>query len=226
MRFSDWDPVYREILKDMGYSRSSDEASARMLKAMTQNSDLISEDLLSPIITKETVVVGGNVSPDDIEKIGKLRSERIKRTIISAGSATETLVRNEILPDIVVTDLDGDIISQKRASSLGSVTIVHAHGDNTDLIMKHVKDIKGPMIITTQSVPDQVLCNFGGFTDGDRSVCLARHFGAKRIILVGFDLDSPSCKPDTDIEIKKRKLRWAKKIIYDMNTDDVIIASL
>ena len=226
MRLSDWYPIYEDILKDMGYDRSSDEASARMLKALTQNSDLISEDVLSSMITKETVIVGGNVSIDDITKIGELRSDAIKRTIISAGSATETLIRNEILPDIVVTDLDGDIISQKRASSLGSVTLVHAHGDNTDLIMKHVKDIKGPMMITTQSVPDMVLCNFGGFTDGDRSVCLARHFGAKRIILIGFDLDSPSYKPDTDIEMKKRKLQWAKKIIYDIDPSGVTIASL
>ena len=27
MHFSEWEPVYREILKDMGIERSSDEAS-------------------------------------------------------------------------------------------------------------------------------------------------------------------------------------------------------
>ena len=226
MRSSDWYPIYEDILKDMGYDRSSDEASARTLKALTQNSDLISEDVLSSMMTNEVIVVGGNVSVDDVTKINEIRSDGIKKIMISAGSATETLIRNEILPDILVTDLDGDIISQKRASSLGSVTVVHAHGDNTDLIMKHVKDLKGPMMITTQSVPDMTICNFGGFTDGDRSVCLARHFGAKKIILIGFDLDSPSNKPNTDIEMKKRKLRWAKKIIYDMNTDGVEITSL
>jgi len=226
MRFSDWEPVYEEILRDMGYGRSSDEASARLLKALTQNSDLISEDVLMSMITKESIVVGGNVSAGDIPKMNELRSDGVKRVIISAGSATETLIRNEILPDIVVTDLDGDILSQKRASALGSVTLIHAHGDNTDLIMTHVKDLRGPVMITTQSVPDITLCNFGGFTDGDRSVCMARHFGAKKIILIGFDLDSPVRKQNTDMEMKKRKLGWAKRIIYGMNPDDVTITSL
>ncbi|MDR2866654.1 MAG: DUF115 domain-containing protein [Methanomassiliicoccaceae archaeon] len=223
MRLSEWYHVYDEILRDLNIDRSSDESSARMLKMLTLNSDLISDEELHPLISKEVIVVGGNVSDNDTELIKALRPGR---TLISAGSATDVLIVNGIIPDITVTDLDGDVGLQKKASLSGSVMLIHAHGDNTGLIAEHVRDLRGKMMITTQSVPDHVLYNFGGFTDGDRAVCMARHFGAKKMILVGFEFDTPSRKPDTDTEMKKRKLRWAKKIIFDMNPDDVTITML
>ena len=34
MRNEDWEPIYSEILEDMGYDRASDETSARVLKAL------------------------------------------------------------------------------------------------------------------------------------------------------------------------------------------------
>ena len=37
MRNEDWEPVYSEILADMGYDRASDENSARVLKALMVN---------------------------------------------------------------------------------------------------------------------------------------------------------------------------------------------
>jgi len=219
MQFSEWEPVYDEILNDLGFDRSADEASAKLLKMLTLNSLIISEDELGSMIADEVSVVGGNVSADDIRR---LNSENTK-TLISAGSATDVLIANGIIPDIAVTDLDGDVELQKKASFLGSVTMIHAHGDNSHLIMEHVKEFRGPIMITTQSHPDQVLCNFGGFTDGDRSVCVARHFGAKRIRLMGFDFETPANKETADPEMKKKKLKWAKKVIFDMNPREVTI---
>jgi hypothetical protein len=167
------------------------------------------------------IIVGGNVTKEDVTKLANE-----KRTIISAGSATDILMENDVIPSMVVTDLDGNTELQKKASALGSLLLVHAHGDNTELIAEHVKDIKGRMMITTQSTPDMILHNFGGFTDGDRAVCTARHFGAKKIFLIGFNFDEPAYKPNINMEMKKRKLHWAKKIIFDMNPSDVIIAEL
>ena len=228
---SEWEPVYEDILKDMGFSRSSDESSARLLKAVTQNSDIVSEDVLHEMIKKNAVVVGGNVSEKDMTKIKELvnTAESIERrdaVLISAGSATDVLIINGIIPDITVTDLDGDISLQKKASYAGSLMIVHAHGDNADLIMQHAGEIKGRMILTTQSTPDALLCNFGGFTDGDRAVCTARHFGSVNITLIGFNFDVPAHKDGADTAVKKKKLAWAKKIIFDMNTSGVSITML
>ena len=47
-----------------------------------------------------------------------------------------------------------------------------------------------PVIGTTQIEPISDVYNFGGFTDGDRAVFLAEHFGAKEIELVGFDFEA------------------------------------
>jgi 2-amino-4-hydroxy-6-hydroxymethyldihydropteridine diphosphokinase len=106
------------------------------------------------------------------------------------------------------------------------VAVIHAHGDNSDAIMENIDMFTGPVMITTQSTPDLLLCNFGGFTDGDRAVCLARHFGARRINLVGFDFDNPSCKEGSDPAVKKKKLSWAKHIIFDMNPPGVELKSI
>ena len=213
MRNEDWDPIYCEILKDMGYDRASDENAARVLKALMVNADLITDD---EITVKDTVSVFGAADSlaSDIEK------RRPEGTQISAGSATSAVMSMGIIPDIVVTDLDGDIRSQIEASRKGAVTLIHAHGDNIDLIMQFAKEFTGKVILTTQSKPDLVLYNFGGFTDGDRAVCFARHMGARKILLYGFDFDNPSSKVDSDPSMKKKKLQWAKRIIGD--SDDII----
>ena len=208
MRNEDWEPVYSEILKDMGYDRASDESSARVLKALMLNADLITED---DAVVKDTVSIFG-AADTLIEDIGKRAPEG---TLISAGSATAAVMSAGLMPDIVVTDLDGDVDKQIEASKNGAITLIHAHGDNTDLIMRYAKEFTGRVILTTQSRPDLVLCNFGGFTDGDRAVCFARHMGAKRIFLYGFDFENPSSKDGSDPEIKRRKLQWAKRIIGD-----------
>ena len=215
MRNEDWEPIYSEILKDMGYDRASDENSAKVLRTLMLNADLITED---EVDVKDTVSIFGAADSlsSDIER------KRPEGTLISAGSATSVVMSKGILPDIVVTDLDGDIDSQIEASREGAVTLIHAHGDNIDLIMRYAKEFTGKVILTTQSRPDMVLCNFGGFTDGDRAVCFARHMGAKRILLYGFDFDNPSDKDGSDPAVKMKKLSWAKRIIGD--SPDIVIS--
>ena len=215
MRNEDWEPIYSEILKDMGYDRASDENSAKVLRTLMLNADLITED---EVDVKDTVSIFGAADSlsSDIER------KRPEGTLISAGSATSVVMSKGILPDIVVTDLDGDIDSQIEASREGAVTLIHAHGDNIDLIMRYAKEFTGKVILTTQSRPDMVLYNFGGFTDGDRAVCFARHMGAKRILLYGFDFDNPSDKDGSDPAVKMKKLSWAKRIIGD--SPDIVIS--
>lgn len=191
----------------MGYDPSQDSMAVRMLKAVTVNSDLISDDELGELIGGDCTILGAAGCLD--EDIGRLG---LVGTVISAGSATEDVIRLGIRPDIVVTDLDGDIGSQLRASAMGAVTVIHAHGDNMDLIRGYAPDFRGPVVLSTQGPPENTVYNFGGFTDGDRAVCLADHFGA-RIHLRGFDFGDPSLKDGSDPALKRRKLRWAEEII-------------
>ncbi|MCZ7361768.1 MAG: hypothetical protein O8C58_00250, partial [Candidatus Methanoperedens sp.] len=71
-------------------------------------------------------------------------------------------------------------------------------------VVDRLKDVIG----TSQAVPLENIYDFGGFSDGDRCVFLAHSLGAKTITLAGFDLEDKNVT-----EIKKKKLKWAKKLI-------------
>ncbi|AIZ56362.1 6-hydroxymethyl-7,8-dihydropterin pyrophosphokinase [Candidatus Methanoplasma termitum] len=212
----EWERIYEDILYDFGYSRTEDESSARLLKAVMMNSDLIFDDDIK--VQRKATVFGCS---DDLEN--EIEKDPPKGTLIASGSAVGRLKDIGIMPDIVVTDLDGDIMPQIEASKAGAVTFMHAHGDNSELIQRYAHSFIGPVVLTTQSRPDNILSNYGGFTDGDRAVCIARHFGAKDILLLGFDFERPSEKAGTDSGVKAKKLLWAKKIIFDHNEPGVSV---
>ena len=214
MDFSEWEPIYEEILDDLGFSRDDDENSVRILKAVTLNSDLRMGDDAAEIMSRTVTVVG---NAPCLEK--DIQEKGLAGTIICSGSAVGRLMAVGKCPDIVFTDLDGDIDPQIEASSKGCFTFIHAHGDNSDLIMRYASQFKGPVVLTTQSTPEYTVFNYGGFTDGDRAVCFAYHFGVRDIRLVGFDYDDPMPKEGSDPEMKKRKLQWAKRIIEKLMSD-------
>jgi len=67
-------------------------------------------------------------------------------------------------------------------------------------------------------MPVNNVYNFGGFTDGDRSVFLAEELGASQIILVGMDLGNEigkyySKSTVQDSELKKAKMKVAKRLL-------------
>lgn len=218
MDYSRWEPIYLEIVKDFGFDITEDENSVRMLKALTLNSNLIMDDILADVIKDKVTVFGDADSlEDDIKKMAP------EGTLISAGSATERVINAGIVPDIIITDLDGDVNYQIEAGNSGAITLILAHGDNIDKLTEHIAAFKGPLILTAQGRPSGTIVNYGGFTDGDRAVCTARHFGAKKILLEGFDFDKPRLREGDVLERSLKKLKWAKKIIFDMNTSGIDI---
>ena len=104
---------------------------------------------------------------------------------IVADGAVRALLEKNIKPDILVTDLDGDMESIKKIGKTKIPIIVHAHGDNSNKleIVKEFSNVSG----TTQTRKFGKLENFGGFTDGDRCVFLAEYFNASKIVLIGMD---------------------------------------
>jgi hypothetical protein len=89
--------------------------------------------------------------------------------------------------------------------------IVHAHGDNVNLIRNLVPKMKN-CIGTTQVKPLHNVYNFGGFTDGDRAVFLASEFKAKNIVLVGMDFGGKIGRY-SKTKIKDEKLKIAKMTV-------------
>jgi uncharacterized Rossmann fold enzyme len=203
MQFATWEPLYQSILKDFGFSPEMDEEAAMLLAKLLRDE----EPLLcvaEAIVGGHRIVVCGNAPTLDKELVGLQERGSV---FLAADGATAVLLRHGIVPDMVVTDLDGPFSAILKANQMGSIVVVHAHGDNLDALDRYVPQLER-IIGTVQCRPMPGLYNFGGFTDGDRCVFLAKELGAASITLVGFDFEDESVTPR-----KKRKLEWAKRLI-------------
>ena len=201
-----WLSRYSEIIKEFGFSRKQDQEAAFMLNSIIK--EPISIKKIEKIIKGEVVFVLG--SGPSLSKSRSILKKYSKIPKIVADSALETLMRDRIFPDIVVTDLDGDEKSLKNAGKTNSLMIVHAHGDN--MAKLHLAENFKNCLGTTQGKTFGNLYNFGGFTDGDRGVFIAQAFGARKIVLFGMDLENKVGKiSKTKISEKKIKLKKLKK---------------
>ncbi len=203
MQFSTWEPLYQSILDDFGFSLARDEDAANLLADLMRERELVL-NVAQERVAGRTVVVFGN-APSLDKELNELQER--DAAFIAADGATAVLLMHGIVPDIVVTDLDGPFPAILKANQMGSIVVVHAHGDNLDALKKYVPQLERIMG-TVQCRPPPGLYNFGGFTDGDRCVFLAQELGAAKIKLVGFDYEDESVTPR-----KKKKLAWAKRLI-------------
>ena len=206
-----WESKYRDILKDFGYSRKKDTQSCKLLDSLLPKKASVVK-IRDLIENKPVFVIGAGPSlPSCISILKKYK----KITKIVADGATKAIIENNLKADIIVTDLDGDIKSLKKAGRTNTIMIVHAHGDNTEKIhlVKYFKNCIG----TTQTKSVGKVHNFGGFTDGDRCVFLASHFKAKKIILLGMDFGTRIGKYSKtrvlNRTIKIKKLRRGKELL-------------
>ena len=157
---SGWKKRYCDILKEFDYNEKKDLESAIQLNSLLKKSD-INEKLIHLIENKTVFVIGSG--PSLATAIPILRKYK-KSVKIAADSALKPLVENEIMPDIIITDLDGDENTLKKIAKTKSIFVVHAHGDNIEKL-KIAKIFKN-CIGTTQSKSFSKIQNFGGFTDG------------------------------------------------------------
>ena len=213
---SGWKKRYFTILKEMNYSEKKDKESALILDSILKKTDSIEK--VKEIIQGNTVFVIGS-GPSLSIAIPKLK--KLKKSIkIAADSSLEPLIDNGIIPDIIVTDLDGNEDTIKKISKTKSIFVIHAHGDNIEKLqmVKKMKNCVG----TTQTNPFNKIQNFGGFTDGDRGVFLASYFDAKKIILFGMDFGNQIGKfsntKKSDREIKLKKLKIGKNLLIWLST--------
>jgi hypothetical protein len=182
-------------------------------------------------ISGKAVYVFG-AGPDLEEELDRAISENPGWTkgkrddaLIAADGACSMLLLRDLVPDIIVTDLDGSFEDQQTCLDRGSVMFLHAHGDNINVLLTSVKRLRGMVVGTTQADPTVSggLDNFGGFSDGDRSAFLAQHFGALKIILIGFDFNEVGDKIGSGGErrplsaneekLKFKKMAWAYALL-------------
>lgn len=232
MNLDIWFSWYKEILNEFGFSRNDDEKSAKILNNLLKEHNGLNRDELN--IKRKVIVFGAG--PSIKRNILELKELDLSDfTLIAADGATTALLEENIIPDIIITDLDGKIDDIIKANNEGTILVVHAHGNNTEKIKEYVPTFK--MVLgTTQSAPLENVYDFGGFTDGDRCVFLAVELGAKFIVLAGMDFgkivtkysrpDINNLEDDAD-EIKQEKLKYALKLIeWIAKNEDVQIFNL
>lgn len=206
-----WEKKYSEILKEFGYNKKRDLKSAKLLNSILKNKFSLNK-LHNLIFNQDIFVIGAG--PTLISSIPTLKKYSSTTKIVADG-AVKALIENKIIPDILVSDLDGDENSLKKIGKSNTIMVIHAHGDNINRL-ELVSNFKN-CIGTTETRPFGKIHNFGGFTDGDRCVFLARHFKAKRIILFGMDFGNKIGKySKTKIQSKKikiKKLRRGRKLL-------------
>ena len=215
VKFAEWFPYYQGIRSEFGYDSEKDHEAAKILSEMIRKKALDPKVLQKKIKGKNIIVVGAGPSLDD-EKTLKFIKRNKKFVKIAADGAVQFLIENKVKPDIVVTDLDGNPAALQKAEKTGAIMVVHAHGDNTTMLKKLVPKFK-KLVGSTQVMPVENVHNFGGFTDGDRSVFLAEEFGAKKIVLVGMDFGKSvgkySKKKVKDLALKKQKMEAGRRLL-------------
>ncbi len=213
MEFEDWEPFYVQIVDDLGLSREQDEAVAAELDRILGGTRATLGELRS-LLRGSVVTVAGNgpTLADDLSAA--------EGVLITADEATTVALEKGLRPAVLVTDLDGDVEDQIRANADGTVAVILGHGDNGPAVRTFAPRFAGKTVATTQSAPAGRLYDFGGFTDGDRAVYLADHFGAREIRLAGWDFEHPSAK-DADPDRKRRKLDWAYILLQNLDRPEL-----
>lgn len=205
MDFSEWEPFYKEILTEMGFSAKADRSAAETLRKLLPKPRDPSEELRRILRGKEVIIVGAGP-----------RSFRLEMPLegvvtIAADGATTYCLEDGFRPDVIVTDLDGNIADELKANKEGSFTLIHAHGDNVGALKKWVPRFQGKVGGSVPTAPTGGTVNFGGFTDGDRALFLAEAMGATTATLAMFDF---ATVPEGKLgELRKKKLVIAKRLI-------------
>ncbi len=226
MNWPDWKRSYYQIIDQLGFDIEADKQSAQLfetylIKFPSAKKDKILQKLKT--VLKNPVIIAGagpSLEQDFSAIFSALTPKKFLSNfqMIAVDGATTLFYQKNIVPSIVVTDLDGDLDAIRWAIERGALTLVHAHGDNQQRIsyfISQYNDIisKNDVWGTTQCKPRQTLFNFGGFTDGDRAIFLAFHFQSPLIGLIGFDFGTKIGKYSTlNSPIKKTRSKKLKKL--------------
>jgi len=216
MDLESWIDEYRNICQKLDILPKDDYEARDAAAILIGDRKQFTGKLDTLIFNHDVAIFGAGPSLET----GVKKFKKEDKVVISADGATSCLLQNGINPDIVVTDLDGDIKDQLLADGFGAIMVVHAHADNTKEVKQILPKIKNP-VVTTQVEPLNNVHNYFGFTDGDRAVFLAKHFGARAIELIGFDFGSTVGKYSDPknptnhkaTELKKKKLEIAQLLI-------------
>lgn len=191
--------IQDEIRESFGWGLDSDVESAELLVSKCKNSE--------PNLRFEgkVTVVGAAAEP----------GVKSQYPIVVADGAIGAI---EDLSTVALIVTDGDGTPHiERALNKGIPICLHAHGDNVESWSKILSQINERQeVFLTHQTPRDIdgMYNPGGFTDGDRAVCIAFALGATEIELVGFSTDDVGqWSGVTDKKRKLIKLQWMSRVL-------------
>ena len=195
-----WWNYQSEIDNQFGFSRIREDVASRIASRIKTN-DINIADIVRG---RDWTIVGAGI--DSSTELDSLN------LIVADGALRACLERN-IVPEIIVTDLDGYIPDLLQAFEEGSNVIVHSHGDNLAALSNYSKFIIPSCL--TSTYPSNFTECWGGFTDGDRSLMMALSLKCNSVELVGFDFTKVGDYSGRYSPRKMEKLVWAEKIIKE-----------
>ncbi|MCI4326750.1 MAG: DUF115 domain-containing protein [Thermoplasmata archaeon] len=211
MEYARWAPVYARIANAFGFDLLQEGAAAEVLRSML-DAEARTDPLArcrSRIEGRAAIVVG--LAPEaGAPPLDRLPATRLGRVVLAADGATARCLAAGIVPDLVVTDLDGPVASEVTANARGALVVVHAHGDNIPALGEWVPEFSGELAGSWSGPPTAELLDVGGFTDGDRAAYLAEHCGATEVLLWGFDFARTEEREGAARDRKLAKLRFAE----------------
>ncbi len=227
MDMKEWKIFYDKIMDDFKFNKDMDVESAIILDKILEYGDNKADiNKINEIIHGNDVIIFG-AGPSIKKHIDLIKKEKLlDYPIIVADGACKAFLEEGIIPDIIVSDLDGHLDALLECNKKGSIVVVHAHGDNIKKIIAITPKLKN--VVGSCQIPQykerglKNVINFGGFTDGDRCCFLAHYFNAKKLILGGMDFGryiTNYSRPEIEEEvaegdeIKIKKLEYAKQLI-------------
>lgn len=215
-----WLAIYNSIKNRLNLSFQLDQLATNILSEIltTLPNTIDLQQLKSAINGNCVIVLGPALNIDhDFEKAKELNLLD-KCSLISVDGTSSFLYEKNFVPDVIVTDLDGNPNHIAYLNKKNSIVVVHGHGDNINDIFLWVPKFEGPVIGSTQVEPRPFVYNFGGFTDGDRALFIAYALSVREIIVGGMDFKGVIGKYSIlyrkkDEIVKKMKMSIALELI-------------
>ncbi len=185
-----WSELYDAIRGSMGFDHFDDCLATRVIESLLYDASIEGRyiglgDICSLIRGKSACIVGASSSLErDIDCVAR----EVCDVVLAADGALSYLLEYSIIPEIVITDLDGSWEKLVEASNMGSIIVIHAHGDNI-ASLKYIVPFLDRVHGTTQCILNDSKFSsvVGGFTDGDRAVYMSVYCGARKVYLLGMD---------------------------------------
>ena len=193
-----WWKFQDQINTQFNFSRTREEVATRMVA----HSGFLKSSISDYFRGRDLVLVGAAIN----------QSLLIPNSyLIVADGALRACLERDIIPELIISDLDGYLPDIVWATQNGSKIIIHAHGDNISRVHQYSAKLN-PICMTSTYPSDSTFC-WGGFTDGDRATMMSLSLGCTSIKLLGFDFNKVGSFSGEYSPRKMDKLFWAQRII-------------